>query len=368
MVHSRLRKPICLLLCLVLLSLTGCSKTQPSASDLPVDQPDTQTETEPTTQPELESEPEPVYCDPLTGLPCSETQTFANPVSVMINNYHKALPQSGIGSAGIIYECLTEGSITRLMAIFNNYQDLAAIGPVRSARHYYIDISQGYSPYYIHYGGSPQAYASIKTNQIQDLDGLSGLDSIMFYRDQERLKQGMSMYEHSAFTTGAGVLAGLTYKGYAETSTTAIDPVFSFAEEAATPEGDHASVVTVPFSTYCSPTFTYDNSSKQYLREEFDAPQIDELTGEQLRFTNLFVISVPQKAIAGDTAGRIDVTIIGSFSGYYFSQGRCCKIHYEKTDRNATPVFTLEDGTPLAVNPGNSYIAMLSNQKSVAYQ
>lgn len=366
MVRTHLCKPLSLLLCFALLALTGCSKTPASATDLPVDQPTVQTETEAQTQ--TTAEPEPVFCDPLTGLPCSEAQTFVNPVSVMINNYHKALPQSGIGSAGIVYECLTEGSITRLMAIFNNYQDLAAIGPVRSARHYFIDISQGYSPYYIHYGGSPQAYASIKANHIQDMDGLGALDSVMFYRDQDRLKQGISMYEHSAFTTGKGILAGLNYKGYAEMSTTAITPVFSFAAEVAVPNGDHASVVTVPFSTYCSPSFAYDGSCGQYLREEFGNPQIDELTGEQLRFTNLFVISVPQKAIAGDTVGRIDVTVVGSFSGYYFSQGRCCKIHYEKTDRNATPVFTLADGTPLKVNPGNSYIAMLSSQKAVSYQ
>ena len=65
------------------------------------------------------------------------------PLGVMIENHEEARPQSGLSSADIVYEAVAEGGITRFLAVFY-CQDAGVVGPVRSARTYFIDfISEG---------------------------------------------------------------------------------------------------------------------------------------------------------------------------------------------------------------------------------
>ncbi|MDI5790611.1 DUF3048 domain-containing protein [Bacillus licheniformis] len=54
----------------------------------------------------------------------------------------KARPQSGLSKADIVIEALSEGPITRLLAIYQSDMP-EAVGPVRSAREYFIDLALG---------------------------------------------------------------------------------------------------------------------------------------------------------------------------------------------------------------------------------
>lgn len=143
---------------------------------------------------------------PLTGLYIDEDAANRRPVAVMINNIKVALPQSGISKADLIYETLAEGEITRLVAVF---QELEAekIGPVRSIRDYYFNISFDHDAIIIHHGGSPQAFEAIRTLRPSNLNTLSGLESIVTWRDPERRRQ-RGMLEHSLYTSGEKILAG----------------------------------------------------------------------------------------------------------------------------------------------------------------
>src|SRR5690606_10910048 len=78
-------------------------------------------------------------------------------ISVMVDNFFAARPQhSGIRSASVVYEALAEGGITRLMLVFP-YQEITRVGPVRSARDYFVDLAEEYGGIYAHAGGSPLA-------------------------------------------------------------------------------------------------------------------------------------------------------------------------------------------------------------------
>ena len=59
----------------------------------------------------------------LTGKPVPESIGRKKAISVMLNNIQDALPQSGIANAEVVYEAPVEGGITRLMGIFEDYQD-----------------------------------------------------------------------------------------------------------------------------------------------------------------------------------------------------------------------------------------------------
>lgn len=109
------------------------------------------------------------------------------PYAAVIENSIDARPLSGINEANIIYEVQAEGSITRFLALYANDQKIDKIGPIRSARPYYAELSDEYNPLFIHFGGSPEVLEKIK-NGFYNLFSLNGIiyDQIYLYRDKTR--------------------------------------------------------------------------------------------------------------------------------------------------------------------------------------
>lgn len=138
-------------------------------------------------------------------------ESKSRPYAVMINNNHAAWPQCGIQDAYLVYEIIAEGGITRMMALYKD-QETAKIGSIRSARHYFIDYAEENDAIFVHWGGSPQAYARINTG-INDIDGIA-LEGSVFFRDKT-LKRA---YEHTGFTSMQNVKEYAEkkriYKGY----------------------------------------------------------------------------------------------------------------------------------------------------------
>ena len=94
------------------------------------------------------------------------------PFAVMIDNHSDAWPQVGLQKAYMIYEIIVEGGETRLMALFKG-ANVEQIGPVRSARHYFIDYAMENDAIYAHFGQSPQAESDIKKYNINDINGIA---------------------------------------------------------------------------------------------------------------------------------------------------------------------------------------------------
>ncbi len=113
--------------------------------------------------------------NPITGVlfKKSETESWINrlPLAVMVENHTDARPQSGLSKADVVYEALAEGGITRFMAVF--LQEDTKMGPIRSARPYYLDWAVEYGAAYAHFGGSPDALDKINQYGIKDLNGLT---------------------------------------------------------------------------------------------------------------------------------------------------------------------------------------------------
>ena len=94
----------------------------------------------------------------------------------MINNINLAQPQCGIGDADIIYEVMAEGGVTRMMAIFSDIKNAGRIGSMRSIRTYYVDIAMAYGAVAVHAGYSQQANDRIRSNGVNNIDGVTGID------------------------------------------------------------------------------------------------------------------------------------------------------------------------------------------------
>ncbi|MBI4099662.1 DUF3048 domain-containing protein [Candidatus Microgenomates bacterium] len=148
---------------------------------------------------------------PLNGAMYSQPEkdnwSKRRPLGVMIENSKAARPQSGLSAADVVYEAVAEGGITRFMAVFY-CQDTDIVGPVRSARTYFLDwISEyGSSPLYAHVGGANTPGPADALGQIErygwgafnDLNQFS-VGFPTFWRDYERLGPDTAT-EHTVYS------------------------------------------------------------------------------------------------------------------------------------------------------------------------
>ncbi|PKM50678.1 MAG: DUF3048 domain-containing protein [Firmicutes bacterium HGW-Firmicutes-7] len=338
---------IILMLFIVVFSIASCKKEE--ITPIPVE--------EENVEEIIEEEEEVINHDndainPLTGLYISKEAALRRPIGIMINNLKAAMPQSGIGQADIIYETLVEGSICRLYAVFQDF-DAEKIGPIRSARHYFLDFAFDFDALYVHYGQSPQAKDAFRQLNTPNLNGLSGLDSIMCFQDPARVRP------HSTYTSYDGLMAGWDYAGYRKELNPELESKFTFSEEEYTPQSSvSAKVVLIPFSNYSQPWFEYDDEDNLYYRFQYDVKQIDVETKEQLKFKNIIIQFADMWVISGDSEGRLDMSLITSGNGYYISNGKAIPITWKKTSHLSPTQYYNEDGSTLLLNKGKTWIAV----------
>lgn len=359
-----LRKRLSLLCCVLLfLPLLACGhvEEEPAPDPAPVEP------VAPIEPAQPEEPPAPI--NPLTGLADDISQEKAErvPISVMVSNSYNSLPQWGISQADIIFEMIAEGRITRFLALFQDPSDLEALGSIRSARPYYIDIAQGFTPIYIHFGGSVPAYDLIgKRKDLIDMDGIrGGYEGSLYVRDPSRRKSlGL---EHSVITNGQRIedaLAGLDRDLKKPDSSTA----FSFDEQHGALTGEAAAKVTLTFSNKHKPWFEYDAQSGKYLRYQYGAPHTDAWYNQQIAVTNLFVLRMPLRDVPNSELHLVEVGTTGKGDGYYCCGGKWVPITWQKDSYSAPLLFFDSSGAPLKVCPGNSFVSVVTETADVTIE
>lgn len=291
----------------------------------------------------------------LTGI-WSKDYVSKRPVAVMINNLKEALPSASTKQADIIYECMVEGGITRIMAIYSDYADLEKVGSVRSARHYYIHIANEYDAIYVHYGQSKPAEKKLKKGIINNINGLTY--DAGFYRESTRVAP------HNAYTTGERIVKGIEDFGYSTEYDDTHVQVLSFNEEDTDlADGGVANTIHVDFSSYSKPYFVYNAEKKLYDRYEYNEPQIDELADESdniLNFKNVVVLVSSYECINPKNDLQ-ELTQTGEGKGYYCTNGKSIPITWKKTAVNERAQFFTEDGSELLLNPGKTWFSIIGN-------
>lgn len=351
-----MKKILALVLCSAML-FTACSSGKETLKEV---EPDTKETAE---VPEEEKEPEVdltgLAVNPLTGLYIDEDAAARRTVSVVINNLPKALPQSGIGQADIYYEVLAEGGITRMVVLFQDF-DAEKIGPVRSARDYFTYFALDNDAIFVHHGGSPTGYAAIRNRGIADIDGMS---CGAFWRDKDRVNKP-GMYEHSSYIDAEGILESAG--NYGLRMTREGEPMFTFSEEERTPIGDDVTALTLKYSGDQISRFEYDAEEGVYYRYQNGSAHIDDLTGETISVKNVIVQYANTYVIAGDDAGRREVELVGSGTGYYYTNGKYENITWTKTAYNSPTKWYGADGKELKLNKGKTFICVYPSGFEVA--
>lgn len=309
----------------------------------------------------------------LSGLPVLKSEANKRPVAIIINNAYEALPQSGVLNAEIMYEVPVEGELVRLMGIFQDI-NRDKIGPVRSARHYFIDYAFDNDAIFVHYGTSPKTDTNISTYNSPSLNGLGtkwSLGTLMFTSDPKRTAP------HDKFTSGDGILAGWTKAGYAKMREADKQvSLFKFGASDEMAFDEKAYKVIVNYSYYQKSEFRYDEEEGTYKRfqtvsynemSHVDSMGTDDTSDDvQLEYKNVIIQYVKKSNLINkdgsvDKDGRQEIATISSGEGLYITNGTYEPIKWSKTDIYTPTKYTDLAGNEIELNRGKTWICIVPN-------
>lgn len=291
---------------------------------------------------------------PLTGEYIDKERLNDRPIAVMLDNLYKARPQAGLSEADVVYEILAEGNITRYLAIiYTNKPE--TIGPIRSARPYFVDKALEYDPLYVHVGGSEQAKKDIKNLKMADVDGLSSGGDV-FWRKSHKPKPN-NMYSSYEAITKEAKRRKYNKNGSFET--------LKFNEKDTEIEGESLIEIKIPYrdEKYTS-GFKYNKEEGLYYRYVNNKAHLDEASKIHLSAKNILVQYADQKVI--DSVGRLDVELIGEGKGLYITNGKYMEVKWKKPSRrDITRYYDLND-KEIKLNPGITWYQVVpSNLKLI---
>lgn len=282
------------------------------------------------------------------------------PIAVMIDNHSDAWPQAGLQKAYMVYEIIVEGGETRLMALFKGV-DLEKIGPVRSARHYFVDYAMENDAIYVHFGESPQADKDIKKYSIDEIDGIAE-DGTTFWRVKDKTSP------HNAVTSTVKLLESAKNKKYKTTSSE--ESVLNYVtEEVNLEDGQGAVSVTIPHSQLQTVKYEYDEENQVYERYARGKEQTDWDTNEVLTTKNIIITFCDNYTLSDtENKGRQGLTNIGTFDGYYITNGKAIKIKCIKSAREKQTIYQDLEGNEIKVNDGNTFVNICPTSAKVVLE
>ncbi|MFJ7732432.1 DUF3048 domain-containing protein [Lysinibacillus sp. NPDC097231] len=291
-----------------------------------------------------ESVKEKTFVAPLTGEAFKEEIT-QRPIIVTINNHPAARPQSGLASADIVYEMLAEGNVTRFLAVYQSELP-ENIGPVRSARSYFIDMAKGYDAFYVAHGYSPEAKSMLDNNVVDNINGMT-YDGTLFNRSKDRVAP------HNSYITSENLLKGAKKVGASMNYSEKVRQAF-FEPDERGKIGIETSQVDIYYGNNESfhNTYVYDHQSNHYGRQSAGVDTKDMLTGEALSLANVLFFEMKHQTI--DNEGRQEIDLTSGGNAYVFQNGYMREVKWANID--GIPRAVEESGELVKLVPGKSWI------------
>ena len=234
----------------------------------------------------------------LTGEWLDADAATRRPIAVMIPNNAPAMPQYGLSKAAIIYEAPVEGRITRLMGVFEDYDGLDHIGPVRSSRDYFVYVAMGYEAIYCNWGlARPYVEELLRSDTVQNIS--AGVGGIHNPSDEAfgRIKRAGYATEFTGYLFMDGLEKAVKRQKYETEYDDAYVPPFTFAADGfrAEYEDEKDATMVYPggrtenrggYGVY-NPYFEYNEKDRLYYRYQDGKKQIDEYDNSQLAVSNV---------------------------------------------------------------------------------
>ncbi|MBF4502157.1 DUF3048 domain-containing protein [Savagea sp. SN6] len=296
-----------------------------------------------------------VLYDALTGIEIEEENQL-KPIVATINNDPKARPQTGVGAADVMYEFLIEGQGTRYLAVYHSEMP-EQIGPMRSARHYFLPIPQDLQAFYVAHGYSPLARQQLSQGAIKHVNGMEH-DGSLFKRSSDRYAP------HNSYITYEAIQQAM------DMTSTPLDektlPELTFNEEPVT----RGTVETMSVRYGSSNLFKSDYRLQEdgtYIRSVNGETFIERLTGEAVPYANVIVIEGTYDWI--DQEGRRNFDLQQGGRGLLFQNGNVLRIEWTY---DGGMIRSFVDGVEIPYEKGKTFIhaipADLSLENSVSYE
>lgn len=299
----------------------------------------------------------------IDGVVVPSGQANLLPTAVMIENLSIVRPQAGLGFASVVYETLAEGGIPRFMALFAR-TDMTKVGPVRSARPYYVDWAKEFEAQLMHAGGSRDAFNEVGKLKVRSIDALLGKTAKFFAR------VGGGESTHNLFTSGSKMASMRLAFSLTTAKATYIpwkfknDPVLS-----ARPDEKRKLAIDFLSGKAYTVAYYYDRASNSYFRfnggkQHTDANDKKRTT---IRAKNVIVQLVPKEKVL-DKKLHISLEIVGKGKGWIAQDGKVGPITWEKRSVTARTIYRLANGNDVAFNRGSIWVEVVPNTRPVTYR
>lgn len=345
---------------------------------------------------------------PINGMmytkPEKDVWSGRRPLTTMIENSIDARPQSGLASADVVYEAVAEGGITRFLSVFYcgvAGQDTKA-APVRSARVYFINLAAGYgtSPLFLHYGGAndfcqscpggvktygtidPRVDAYALLSKLgwsngtlgNDLDGQSNIGFPILVRDQNRLGDTPSAWEHSVIADIDEVYKeaakrGFNYNDSSGTPWTKGFRAWKFDNGTAT-TSPKASDISFPFWANWpdyNVEWKYDSASNTYKRFDGGKPHTDwNFDKPQISASDVVIMFVKEVGPV-DEEKHMFYDVVGTGDALIFKNGNVTAGTWKKDSQLDREVFYDKNGSEITLTRGPIWIELVPDTNQVKY-
>ena len=287
----------------------------------------------------------------LTGVEISKKLNKRHVTSVQIENSPDARPQSGLYDAGVVFEAIAEGGITRFNALFLETKP-ESIGPIRSVRPYYVDMMLPFDPSFVHAGGSAQGLAKVRKLRVKDID--HGANADAFQRVSSRYAP------HNLYSSMNALDRVSKRRGYNKSN---FESWPRLRREA---PADKITADKINFSIsgpLYDVLYNYDKGSNSYKRVMAGQPHMDEKAKKQI--TPKVVIAVVMKYHNQGIYSVYKTT--GSGVAYVFQNGEVIKGRWKKSGSKSQIRFIDKSGDPIRLNPGKTWVTLLKDTGQVKY-
>ncbi len=312
--------------------------------------------------------PTPVVANPLNGTLVPPGAIRHRIAAVMIDNFPDARPQSGLHDADVVYEVEAEGGITRYLALFLGTA-ASEVGPVRSARTYFVDLARPYDPFFAHAGQNDDVIeflASLRAAGFADMDEIQHTPEA-FWRDNSR------DMPHNLYTSIVRIRkVGPTY-GYADKAYGGDQ--FSYAEPTVTATPDSADSpqpspsataglipeAVVSFWLEYDVHFVWDGVAYQRFIDG-DA-QHDRDDDRPYEVSDIVVVWIPAKVL--DSIGDLSMDVYGSYPAVLVQAGRATAGRWVAAGATSLPRLEDDSGSPMRLTPGQIYVEVMPQGSSL---
>ncbi len=286
----------------------------------------------------------------ITGLPVSTAIAAQRPVAIMIDNDTRALPHYGLAEADVVYEMMNStlnNRVTRLMAIYKDWQSVNQIGNIRSTRPTNILLAAEWNAVLIHDGGPFYNNPYFKSTGINHLSG-----------SFSRVKNGKPS-EFTEYAKGTEISRRMTQAGYSSGYTSAEAAShwkIGTTDLSSAADVHPASMVKLGCFKLTKPYLVYNAATGSYDYYENGKLSQDGEDNQTVSFQN--VILQACSFTQYDKNGYLIYNVIGTGVGFYCTGGKMIPIIWQKNSETGATKYYTAAGAELTLNAGKTYIGI----------